>query len=309
MGGGGQHALKLTTSMQPLSSGKVRELFDAGDNLVLVASDRVSAFDVVLPSPVPDKGRILSTLSVFWFARTSHIVDNHLLLHRVNDFPEPLRSFGLANDWDGRAMLCRKARVLPVECVVRGYLSGSGWTQYQQSGEVCGVSLPPNLRESDKLPAPIFTPTTKAPIGAHDEAITWEQTVAILGADKAYAVREASLALYEWVAAFASERGLILADTKFEFGEADGDLLVVDEMATPDSSRYWDAQTYEAGRAQASFDKQFVRDYLLTLPWDKSAPGPDLPPEVVGRTRAKYVEAYDRLTGLQWPDRDVRPHR
>ena len=176
--------------MTPISSGKVRELFDAGDNLVLVASDRISAFDVVLPSPIPDKGKVLSTLSVFWFARTSHIVDNHLLLHRVNDFPEPLREYGLEHDWDGRAMLCRKAEVLPVECVVRGYLSGSGWTQYQQSGEVCGVKLPPGLRESDKLPAPIFTPTTKAQIGSHDEAINWQQTVDILGETKANAVRE-----------------------------------------------------------------------------------------------------------------------
>jgi len=295
--------------MIPFSSGKVRELFDAGDNLVLVASDRISAFDVVLPTPVPDKGRILSTLSVFWFARTSHIVDNHLLLHRVKDFPEPMRSFGLANDWDGRAMLCRKAKVLPVECIVRGYLSGSGWTSYQSSGEICGVKLPAGLRESDKLPTPIFTPTTKAQLGQHDEPISWEQTVAILGEDKARAVREASLELYEWVANTALERGLILADTKFEFGEADGDLLVVDEMATPDSSRYWDARTYEAGRAQESFDKQFVRDYLLGLNWDKVAPAPELPLDVVEATRAKYIEAFDRLTGLNWPERDVRPHR
>ncbi len=295
--------------MKPFSSGKVRELFNAGDNLVLVASDRISAFDVVLPSAIPDKGKVLSTLSVFWFARTSHIVDNHLLLHRVNDFPEPLRDFGVAHDWDGRAMLCRKAKVLPVECVVRGYLSGSGWTAYQQSGEVCGVRLPKGLRESDKLPSPIFTPTTKAELGSHDEAITWEQTVAILGEKKAVAVREASLELYDFVARYALERGLILADTKFEFGEADGDLLVVDEMATPDSSRFWDAKTYEAGRGQASFDKQFVRDYLLTLDWNKTAPGPLLPTEVVEKTRAKYVEAYNRLTGLRWPDRDVRSLR
>jgi len=295
--------------MIPFSSGKVRELFDAGDNLVLVASDRISAFDVVLPTLVPDKGKILSTLSVFWFARTSHIVDNHLLLHRVNDFPEPMRSFGLANDWDGRAMLCRKAEVLPVECVVRGYLSGSGWASYQASGEICGIQLPSGMRESDKLPTPIFTPTTKAQLGQHDEPISWEQTVAILGEDKARAVREASLELYNWIANTVLERGLILADTKFEFGEADGDLLVIDEMATPDSSRYWDAKTYEAGRAQESFDKQFVRDYLLSLNWDKTPPAPELPLDVVEATRAKYIEAFDRLTGGSWPERDVRPHR
>ncbi|BCM89525.1 phosphoribosylaminoimidazole-succinocarboxamide synthase [Abditibacteriota bacterium] len=295
--------------MNSIASGKVRELFDAGENLVLVASDRISAFDVVLPTPIPDKGKILSTLSVFWFARTSHIIDNHLLLHRVNDFPEPLREYGLEHDWDGRAMLCRKAQVLPVECVVRGYLSGSGWTQYQQSGEVCGVKLPAGLRESDKLPTPIFTPTTKAQIGSHDEAINWEQTVAILGQQKAEAVRDASIALYEWVAQYALERSLILADTKFEFGEADGDLIIVDEMATPDSSRFWDAAQYEPGRGQASFDKQFVRDYLQTLDWNKIAPGPQLPPDVVEKSRAKYVEAYDRLTGLNWPDHDVRSLR
>ncbi len=295
--------------MNPIASGKVRELFDAGENLVLVASDRISAFDVVLPTPIPDKGKILSTLSVFWFARTSHIVDNHLLLHRVNDFPEPLREYGLEHDWDGRAMLCRKAKVLPVECVVRGYLSGSGWTQYQQSGEVCGVKLPRGLRESDKLPEPIFTPTTKAQIGSHDEAINWEQTVAILGQQKAEAVRDASLELYDWVANYALERGLILADTKFEFGEVDGDLIIVDEMATPDSSRFWDSSQYEPGRGQASFDKQFVRDYLLTLDWNKTAPGPELPLEVVEKTKAKYVEAYNRLTDLRWPDRDVRSLR
>ena len=291
--------------MQPIKSGKVRELFDAGDNLILVASDRVSAFDVILPTPIPEKGKILSTLSVFWFARTSHIIDNHLLLHRAADFPAPWADFALQNDWDGRAMLCRRAQVLPVECVVRGYLSGSGWKQYQQSGEVCGVKLPPNLRESDKLPTPIFTPTTKADEG-HDEPIDWAQTIEILGEKRAVEVRDASIALYEWVADFALQRGLILADTKFEFGICDGDLIVVDEMATPDSSRYWDAAQYEPGRAQSSFDKQFVRDYLETLDWDKTAPGPILPPEVAEKSAAKYVEAYNRLTGLNWPDRDVR---
>jgi phosphoribosylaminoimidazole-succinocarboxamide synthase len=292
-------------NLQPIKSGKVREIYDAGENLVLVASDRMSAFDVILPTPIPDKGKILSTLSVFWFARTSHIIDNHLLLHRAKDFPSSLAEFGEQNDWDGRAMLCRKAKVVPVECVVRGYLSGSGWKQYQQTGEICGVKLPSGLRESDKLPTPIFTPTTKADEG-HDEPITWEQTVDIIGEAQAKAVRDASIALYEWVNDYASTKGLILADTKFEFGVTDGQLIVVDEMATPDSSRYWDAATYEPGRAQDSFDKQFVRDYLETLDWDKTAPGPTLPPEVVEKTKAKYVEAYDRLTGLNWPENDVR---
>lgn len=292
-------------NLQPIKSGKVREIYDAGENLVLVASDRISAFDVILPTPIPEKGKILSTLSVFWFARTSHIIDNHLLLHRVNDFPGELAEFGAQNDWDGRAMLCRKAKVLPVECVVRGYLSGSGWKQYQQTGEVCGVKLPAGLQESDKLPSPIFTPTTKADEG-HDEPITWEQTVDILGLEQATAVRDASIALYEWVNDYAWTKGLILADTKFEFGVADGQLIIVDEMATPDSSRYWDAAKYEPGRPQDSFDKQFVRDYLETLDWDKTAPGPILPQEVVEKTKAKYVEAYDRLTGLNWPENDIR---
>ena len=293
-------------NIQPIKTGKVREIYDAGDNIILVATDRISAFDVILPTPVPEKGQILSTLSVFWFARTSHIIDNHLLLHRVADFPGAWREFGLANDWNQRAMLCRRAQVLPVECVVRGYLSGSGWKQYQQTGEVCGVKLPPGLRESDKLPAPIFTPTTKADLGAHDAPISWEQTIEILGRARATQVREASLELYDWISRFAQNKGLILADTKFEMGLADGDLIVVDEMATPDSSRYWEAATYQPGRAQASLDKQFVRDYLETLSWDKTAPGPALPAAVVEATRAKYVEAYDRLTGLSWPENDVR---
>ena len=292
--------------IQPIKTGKVREIYDAGDNIVLVATDRISAFDVILPTPIPDKGRILSTLSVFWFARTSHIIDNHLLLHRVPDFPAPWAQFGAENDWNNRAMLCRRAEVLPVECVVRGYLSGSGWKQYQQTGEVCGVQLPAGLRESDKLPTPIFTPTTKADLGDHDTPISWEQTVAILGEARAVQVRDVSLELYDWISNFAQSKGLILADTKFEMGLADGDLIVVDEMATPDSSRYWEAATYESGRAQQSLDKQFVRDYLETLDWNKTAPGPALPAAVVAQTRAKYIEAYDRLTGLSWPDNDVR---
>ena len=293
-------------NFQPIKTGKVREIYDAGDNIILVATDRISAFDVILPTPVPDKGRILSTLSVFWFARTSHIIDNHLLLHRVPDFPAPWREFGAANDWHNRAMLCRRAEVLPVECVVRGYLSGTGWKQYQQTGAVCGVKLPAGLRESEKLPQPIFTPTTKADLGDHDTPISWEQTVEILGDKRARQVRDASLELYQWIANYAETKGLVLADTKFEMGIADNDLIVVDEMATPDSSRYWESATYEPGRAQQSLDKQFVRDYLETLEWNKSAPGPELPDNVVSATCAKYIEAYNRLTGLNWPENDVR---
>ncbi len=289
----------------PLKSGKVREVYDAGENLIIVASDRISAFDCILPTEIEEKGKILSTLSVFWFARTGHLIDNHLLLHRVADFPAPWNEIGTQFDWEGRAQLVRKAEVLPVECVVRGYLSGSGWKSYQKSGEICGEKLPPGLGESDRLPAPIFTPTTKADAG-HDEPISWLQTVEILGEKRANQVREASLALYDFAANLAHEKGLILADTKFEFGVCDGNLILVDEMGTPDSSRFWDAKIYQAGRPQASFDKQFVRDYLETLNWDKMPPAPELPPGIVAKTREKYVEAYDRLTGLNWPENDVR---
>lgn len=288
-----------------MKSGKVRELYDAGENLILVASDRVSAFDVILPTTIPEKGKILSTLSVFWFARTAHIVDNHLLLHRVEDFPDPWAEIAGANDWDGRALLCRKAQVVPIECVVRGYISGSAWKQYQKTGFAGGIELPEGLRESEKLSAPIFTPTTKTEDG-HDEPLSWEECQLLIGEKTARHLRDVSLALYEWIAAYSLLRGLILADTKFEFGVCDGEILVVDEMATPDSSRFWDVETYAPGRAQESFDKQFVRDFLETQDWDKTPPGPQLPAEVVEGTRSRYIEAYNRLTGLEWPDSDVR---
>ena len=293
-------------TLQPIKSGKVREIYDAGDNLVLVASDRISAFDVILPTLIPDKGKILTTLSVFWFGRTGHILPNHLSLDRAIEFPSPLREFGAANDWDGRALLVRKAEVLPVECVVRGYLSGSGWKSYLESGEICGVKLPAGLRESDRLPFPIFTPTTKAEAG-HDEPITFEETAAIIGVARAAQIRDVSLALYQFAAGLTAERGIILADTKFELGLADGELILVDEMGTPDSSRFWDAATWEPGRAQDSFDKQYVRDYLETLSWDKTPPGPELPRNVVAGTAAKYAEAYERVTGHVWPGRGTAP--
>lgn len=290
---------------QPLKSGKVREIYQAGENLILVASDRVSAFDVVLPTPVPDKGKILSTLSVFWFARTGHIADNHLLLHRTRDFPTPWNEIGAHNDWDGRAMLVRPAKVLPVECVVRGYLAGSGWSEYQKSRSVCGVELPPGLREGARLPEPIFTPTTKADAG-HDEPITFDEACDVAGRDAMERVRRDSIAIYNFAHEYALPRGIIVADTKLEWGWCDHDLIIVDEMLTPDSSRFWDAGSYQPGSAPPSFDKQFVRDYLQTLSWDKTPPGPELPPDIVARTQRKYHEAYSRLTGLTWPDRDVR---
>lgn len=292
-------------NLQPLRSGKVRDVYDAGENLIIVASDRISAFDCILPTPIPDKGKILTTLSAFWFARTAHIIDNHLLLHRVADFPAPFNE--LVQDWDGRAMLVRRAEVVPVECVVRGYLAGSGWKQYQETQIVCGENLPPGLRESERLPQPIFTPTTKANVGeGHDEPITFEQASGLIGKERALQLREASLALYEFAADYALQRGIIIADTKFEFGIAGDDLILIDEIFTPDSSRFWDVEKYEVGRSQDSFDKQYVRDYLETLEWNKTPPVPALPDDIARGTATKYREAYQRLTGLAWPDRNVR---
>jgi len=289
----------MSTFLKPLRSGKVREVYEAGENLVIVASDRISAFDCILPTPIPDKGKILSTLSVFWFVRTRHIIANHLLAHRVEEFPAPFNQ--RADELSGRSMLVRRAEVLPVECVVRGYLAGSGWKEYQQSQSICGVSLPAGLRESQRLPEPIFTPTTKAEAG-HDLPIDFDEVVRLVGAETAARVRESSLALYQFAAGYALERGVIMADTKFEFGIAQGELILIDEIFTPDSSRFWDVEKYEPGRSQDSFDKQFVRDYLESLDWDKTPPAPPLPNEITHRTAEKYREAYTRLTGLSWPD-------
>jgi phosphoribosylaminoimidazole-succinocarboxamide synthase len=270
-----------------VASGKVRELYalDA-DRLLLVASDRISTFDVVLPTEIPDKGRVLTGLSAFWFARTRGIVPNHLLALRD----------------DGRSTECRRLEMLPVECVVRGYLTGSGWKDYRASGEVCGHRLPAGLVESQRLPEPIFTPATKAQTG-HDENITREQAAGLVGAELLAEAERISLALYRFGADWAAERGILLADTKFELGlDGDGTLVLGDEALTPDSSRFWPADGYEAGRGQPSFDKQFVRDYCESLGWDKAAPGPELPEGVVEGTRARYVEAFERLTGIRFDD-------
>ena len=286
-------------------SGKVRDLYAIGDDrLLLVASDRLSAFDVILPTPIADKGRILTGLSRFWFRETTDIVANHLLSTDPADLPAELTGGDaeVLASLRGRMMLGRRAEVLPVECVVRGYLSGSGWKDYLATGAICGVALPAGLRESERLPEPIFTPAWKAPAGAHDENIPFERVVE-LARDPGLAgrVREASIALYARGAAVCERAGIILADTKFEFGVApDGKLLLIDEAMTPDSSRFWDAAAYEPGRAQASYDKQFVRDWLEAQPWDKTAPGPDLPDDVVAGTRARYVEAYERITGASF---------
>jgi phosphoribosylaminoimidazole-succinocarboxamide synthase len=272
-----------------LRSGKVRDLYELPDGrMLLVASDRISAFDVVLPTEIPDKGRVLTGLSRFWFAETERIVPNHLLMTDV----------GERTTLRGRAMIVERTEVIPVEAVVRGYLAGSGWTEYQASGSVCGVALPAGLRESDRLPTPIFTPATKAEQGEHDENISYDRMADLVGEDIAERVRDTALRLYGYAAAIVARAGILLADTKFEFGIRPGtdDLLLIDEVLTPDSSRFWDAATYEPGRPQASFDKQFVRDYLLSLDWDKAAPGPALPEDVVAGTRTRYIEAFERIT-------------
>ncbi len=276
------------------AQGKVRDIYDVGgDQLLLVATDRISAFDVVLPNPIPDKGRVLTGLSLFWFERTGDVVGNHVLSADRRDFPEPFRSeLSLA----GRAILVRKADVIAVECVARGYLTGSGLNQYRSEGHVCGVPLPAGLVESSRLPEPIFTPTTKAAEG-HDLPLTFEETVDLVGKGLAERLRELTIAVYERGAEVALERGIIVADTKFEFGFAGGELILVDEVLTPDSSRFWPADGYSPGRAQPSFDKQYVRDWLDSSGWDHEPPPPELPAEVVSGTASKYREAYERITG------------
>jgi phosphoribosylaminoimidazole-succinocarboxamide synthase len=267
-----------------------------GDRLLLVATDRISAFDVVLPNPVPDKGRVLTGLTLFWLERTNDLIGNHLVTADLRDFPEPFRS---KPSLAGRAMLVTRADVVPVECVARGYLTGSGLKQYRAEGSVCGVPLPPGLDEAHRLPEPIFTPTTKAAEG-HDLPLTFEETVELIGRGLAEKLRETTIALYERGAEDAAERGIIVADTKFEFGFAGGELILIDEVLTPDSSRFWPAEGYEPGRPQPSFDKQFVRDWLDASGWDHEPPPPELPPEVVARTAAKYRDAYERITGERW---------
>jgi phosphoribosylaminoimidazole-succinocarboxamide synthase len=275
-----------------VGSGKVRELYAIDDErLLLTASDRISVFDVVLPTEIPDKGRVLTGLSGFWFERTKQIVPNHLLAIRD----------------DGRSMECKRLLMLPIECVVRGYLSGSGWKSYRETGEVCGIALPDGLRESDKLPEPIFTPTTKATEG-HDEALTAEQATDLVGQDRFDELRRISIELYELAAESAASKGIIIADTKFELGlDEEGKVVLGDEAFTPDSSRFWPADEYEPGGPQPSFDKQFVRDYAESLGWDKTPPGPELPDEVVMGTRARYLEAFQQVTGIPFDDYAAKP--
>ncbi|HEX8872271.1 MAG TPA: phosphoribosylaminoimidazolesuccinocarboxamide synthase [Candidatus Acidoferrum sp.] len=276
----------------PMARGKVRDIYDLGDRLLIVATDRLSAFDVVMATPIPDKGRVLTQLSLFWFDLLRDVLPNHVL--SATEFPAPFDKF--AEDLAGRSMVVRKTTPLPIECVARGYLSGSGWKEYQATRKICGIALPAGLQESSKLPEPIFTPATKA-VSGHDENIPFEKAAEIIGKDRAEKVRSLTLDIYRRAAAYAEPRGILLADTKFEFGLLNGDLIWIDEALTPDSSRFWPATGYKPGGAQPSFDKQFVRDYLERIRWPKTPPGPELPPEVVAATRAKYREAFRILTG------------
>ena len=275
--------------------GKVRDIYEIDGKLLIVASDRISAFDVIMDDPIPDKGKILTQISLFWFEKLESIIENHLVSTDPISYPEPCRKY--AQELEARSMLVKKASPLPVECIVRGYLSGSGWNEYRAQGQICGISLPEGLKESDQLPEPIFTPSTKAEDGLHDMNISYEQTIALLGEEMADTVRSLSLRIYDFGRKFAAQKGIIIADTKFEFGVLDEGLILIDEVMTPDSSRFWPMDDYQPGRAQRSFDKQFLRDYLLGLDWPKSPPPPRLPAEIIKKTRDKYMEALERLTG------------
>jgi len=287
----------LSMDLPPLKlfkRGKVRDLYHLDDKLLIVATDRISAFDVVLPEGIPYKGKVLTALSEFWFNFTKDVIPNHLITTKVSALPASLRVY--QSILEGRVMLVRKAKRINFECVVRGYLAGSGWREYQKNGSICGIRLPGGLRESDKLPEPIFTPATKACSG-HDVNITQDRMAELIGKDLAYRLRSISLLLYERAAEYAESRGIIIADTKFEFGMDGEEIILIDEILTPDSSRFWPKDEYQPGRAQRSFDKQYVRDYLESLSWNKKPPAPHLPEEVIRRTSEKYLEAYKRITG------------
>jgi len=291
------HVISMTEfkTLKLKGRGKVRDIYDLGNQLLIVATDRISAFDVVMPNPIPDKGRILTQLSKFWFDLTKEIVPNHVFSTEIEDYPkdcQPYREM-LRN----RSMLVVKTEVLPIECVVRGYLSGSGWEEYKKTGEVCGIQLAKGLLESSKLEKPIFTPATKAEMGLHDENISFEKVEKIVGKELAQKLKTFSISIYEKAREVAEKRGIIIADTKMEFGLRDGKLILIDELLTPDSSRFWPKDGYRPGGPQKSFDKQFLRDYLLSIRWDKSPPAPQLPEEIVQKTREKYIEAYERLVG------------
>ena len=290
------------TEFKPIKEGKVREIYDNGDSLIMVATDRISAFDVILKNKVTNKGKVLTQMSRFWFDYTKDVLPNHMLSVDTADMPEFFRTPA----FEGRSMKCRKLTMLPIECIVRGYITGSGWASYQKTGKVCGIQLPEGLQESQKLPEPIYTPSTKAEIGDHDENISYERSIEVLekqfpghGLEYATKLRDYTIALYKKCAEYALTRGIIIADTKFEFGMVDGELILIDEVLTPDSSRFWPAEGYKAGQSQPSFDKQYLRDWLSGQPWDKTPPPPALPKEVVEATQNKYLEAYRILTGSE----------
>jgi phosphoribosylaminoimidazole-succinocarboxamide synthase len=281
-----------------MKRGKVRDVYDLGDYLLMVATDRISAFDVVMPNPIPDKGKILTQISLFWFEIMKPVLPNHVITANVDDYPEICRPY--TETLRDRSMLVKKAKPLPIECIVRGYISGSGWKDYQNSGSICGIKLPEGLKESDKLPEPVFTPSTKADSGLHDVNINFEKTVEKIGKPLAEKVRKISLEIYNRGADLAFQKGIIIADTKFEFGLLDEDLILIDEVLTPDSSRFWPQPSYQPGGAQKSFDKQYLRDYLLSISWNKKPPAPSLPQYVITNTRDKYKEAYYQLTNATY---------
>ena len=293
--------LSAVPGVERVGSGKVREIYALDDtHLLLVASDRISAFDVVLPTDIPGKGQVLTAMTAFWLDHLKGVVADHRISTDVEDYPPALHAH--AEALRGRSMLCRRAEVLPVECVARGYLAGSGWKEYRADGTVCGIALPTGLDESAQLPQPVFTPATKAELGDHDENIDFATMASIVGEDMAQRLRDITLTLYAAAAEHARTRGIILADTKFEFGLVDGELILIDEVLTPDSSRFWPEDDYEVGRSQASYDKQYVRDWLEQQDWDKTDPGPSLPAEVVTGTRQRYVDAYERLSGRSFDE-------
>jgi len=275
--------------------GKVRDMYDLGEYLLMVATDRISAFDVVMPNPIPEKGKILTQISLFWFDVMAPLVKNHVISSQVAEYPDVCRPY--ADMLEGRSMLVKKADPLPIECVVRGYISGSGWKSYKESQSVCGIELPPGLTESDKLPEPIFTPSTKEEIGQHDINIDFQEAAARIGEKHANLLRDLSLSIYRKGIGIANEKGIIIADTKFEFGLFNDEIILIDEVLTPDSSRFWPKVSYSPGGGQMSFDKQYLRDYLLSLDWDKTPPAPELPDQVIHNTREKYLEALKLLTG------------
>jgi phosphoribosylaminoimidazole-succinocarboxamide synthase len=281
-----------------LKRGKVRDMYDLGETLLMVATDRISAFDVIMPDPVPEKGKILTQISLFWFDVMKPVISNHIISSNVDDYPEICKPY--AEMLRDRSMLVKKADPLPIECVVRGYISGSGWKSYQESGIVCGIKLPDGLQESEKLPEPIFTPSTKEEVGVHDVNISFEEAVKIIGRNLAEKVKEISLSIYKKGAELADKKGIIIADTKFEFGIFENDIILIDELLTPDSSRFWSKESYSPGQSQKSYDKQYLRDYLISINWDKLPPAPFLPKKVVKNTRKKYLDALNLITGKSY---------